>query len=157
MSPSEGTPKKFSPWRILAEKITVLAGQPATDARPSCRHTLDPGTTAGCRRTATPSRMWPSTPKIGRGMIRLETLIELKFLNSSFSSLSSYIEIRQTVTCRRISRERCAHPTRARKPRATSRSSGRKSKAESGYSCRLRLFGATCSNVYRNFVVSRTA
>ena len=35
------------------------------------------------------------------GMIRLETLIELKFLNSSFSSCSP-IEMRQTARCRAI-------------------------------------------------------
>ena len=47
----------------------------------------------------------------GGGMIRLETLIELKFLNSSFSNLNfsmrafrafPLIEIRQTVPCRAI-------------------------------------------------------
>ena len=33
---------------------------------------------------------WPQIPPSEGGMIRLETLIELKFLNSSFSSLSSH-------------------------------------------------------------------
>ena len=39
--------------------------------------------------------------RLDGGLIRLETLNELKFLNSSLSSFSS-IEIRQTVPCRAI-------------------------------------------------------
>ena len=51
------------------------------------------------------------TPAVGRGMMRLETLIKLKLFNSSFSSSISSIrvvrayppvEIRQTVPCRAI-------------------------------------------------------
>ena len=60
--------------------------------------------------SASPSRL-RSRPSSEGGMIRLETLIELRFLNSNFSSskfsiraFRAYplIEIRQTVPCRAI-------------------------------------------------------
>ena len=41
----------------------------------------------------TPAQPFVATPFLGRGMIRLETLIELKFLNSSFFKLILLLEL----------------------------------------------------------------
>jgi len=51
-----------------------------------------------------------TTPRLGRGTIRLETLIELRFLNSCFSSLSSRFDQTHS-SLSSDSRHPCSQPT----------------------------------------------